>query len=330
MTGQADLTTRGVVSTRGVVLAVSDIVGWNWPAAAATAGLNTIATHGSPSEIVLFMQSEAGKAFRTQCSTLGIAVEHELHALRELLPRDLFAKDASLFRMTDDGHRVPDANLCVHSKAALDICCERAVELAKALKPTTGRYFFWPDDGQPMCRCPRCRAFSDSDQALIFENRLLTALRAIEPSASVAHLAYANTFEPPSVIRPEPGIFLEFAPILRRYDLPLCERPACLEVPGSPNHRMQLDTLDRNLAVFGTTGAQALEYWLDVSRFSNWTREKITAVPWNRAVVESDVDTYRRHGVVNMTTFAVWMDAEYVQRFGIDPLREYGATLSPV
>src|SRR5262249_5680569 len=79
------------------------------------------------------------------------------------------------------------------------------------LRPTTWRYFFWGDDNQPWCRCPRCRELSDSDQALVFENYLLKALRQRDPKAQLAHLAYANTLSPPARVRPELAVFLEYA-----------------------------------------------------------------------------------------------------------------------
>ena len=36
---------------------------------------------------------------------------------------------------------------------------ENAVAIAKMLRPTTGRYFFWGDDGKPWCRCPECKGY---------------------------------------------------------------------------------------------------------------------------------------------------------------------------
>ena len=149
----------------------------------------------------------------------------------------LFQKDKSLFRMNEKGERVPDANLCVHSSNALDIAAENALKFARSLQPTTGRYFFWGDDGQPWCRCDRCRDLTDSDQSLLFENHLMKALRGIDSKASLAHLAYANTLSPPRAVKPEPGIFLEYAPIKRRYDIPYKQQtapdqPDALSCPG--------------------------------------------------------------------------------------------------
>ncbi|OQB37518.1 MAG: hypothetical protein BWY06_02341 [Candidatus Latescibacteria bacterium ADurb.Bin168] len=313
--------------TRGVVLALSDITSWSWPEEASAAGLTTIATHGMAGDSAEFMQSEVGEEFRTRCERAGVEIEHELHAARELLPRELVAHHPDMFRMNEAGDRVPDANLCVHSQEALEMCCQNATALARALAPTTGRHFFWIDDGQPMCRCPRCRSYSDSDQALILENRLLTILRKDNPEATLAHLAYANTLWPPTDVKPLPGVFLEFAPIQRRYDLPFGVRDARSDREKAPSHGEQLDALDANLELFGAEGAQALEYWLDVSRFSGWNRANVARIAWDKRIVEADATLYHDRGVRNVTTFAVWLDGDYVRRFGTPLLREYGDAL---
>ena len=120
--------------------------------------------------------------------------------MREFLPRDLFARDKGLFRKNEKGERLADANLCVHSSAALDIAAENAVRFARQLRPTTVRYFFWGDDGQPWCRCPRCRELTDSDQAILFENHLLKALRGLDPKATLG-----ESLPTPTPCRRRPG-----------------------------------------------------------------------------------------------------------------------------
>jgi len=197
--------------TRGVVVVVRDLQTLDWPARAQQAGLTTIATHIFPHEIAAYLQTESGQAFLADCRRRGLQVEHELHALSDLLPRELFAKDPAMFRMDEKGQRLPDCNLCVHSAAALAVVAENAVRYTRLLPSTTGRYFYWLDDGRPMCRCPQCRGLSDSDQALLVENRVLAAIRSVEPHATLAHLAYATTLAAPAQVQPDPGIFLEFA-----------------------------------------------------------------------------------------------------------------------
>jgi len=307
--------------TRGVIISPSDLAMWPWPAKAKQAGLTSIATHVAPAQAEQFVRTDPGRAFLEACRGLRLEVEYEQHALSDLLPRGLFEKEPALFRMDDKGQRTADANLCVSSPSAVAIACENAVKFSKALHPTTGRYFYWIDDGRPMCRCPKCRGLSDSDQALLLENAMIEALRKTEPGATLAHLCYHNTLKPPTQIKPEPGIFLEFAPIARRYDRPLSDR----ELPA---HAAFLDLLDANLAVFGSEGAQALEYRLDVSRFSGWNRSTLKQIPWNGEVFRDDLATYAKRGIRHITTFACWLDGDYAARFGEPPLSEYGEGFS--
>lgn len=312
--------------TRGAVIVVGDMETYDWPALAKESGLNTLATHIRPSEIAAFVRTEAGQRFLDGCQRHGISVEHELHALDDLLPRGLFDKDPTMFRMDEKGERVRKANLCVHSVQALEVVAENAARYTRELRSTTGRYFYWIDDGQPMCLCPKCRGFSESDQALLLENHMLRAIRRVDERASLAHLAYARTLAAPTQVRPEPGIFLEFAPIERRYDTPLAQRAVPTERKNM-THGQLLDALDANLAWFGRDGAQALEYWLDVSRFSAWKRAKTVEIPWRAEVFADDLATYARRGIRHVTTFAAWLDGDYVKRWGIAPVRAYGKGL---
>lgn len=306
--------------TRGLVLVPEDFSLFDWPERAARAGLTTVALHhsSSPGAVVKFVESESGQDVLSRCRRLGLHVEYELHAMRELLPRPLFGKDPSLFRMDEKGVRVADVNCCVHSSRALEVISENAVRLAQKLRPTTGRYFFWGDDGVPWCRCPQCRALSDSEQALVVENHVVKALRRTYERATLAHLAYHNTLQPPAQVQPHPSVFLEYAPIHRRYDIPYADQ-AGAEAPDA------LPALDRNLMVFPKETAQVLEYWLDVSRFSKW-RRPAERLPWHRDVFISDLKTYAARGIRHVTTFAVWVDAEYVKTYG-EPafIAEYGA-----
>lgn len=313
---------RAFFKTRGVVLTTKDLKEVNWPQIAKEAGLSTIGTHVTPSEVAEFVRSEAGQRFLDECKQLGIQVEHELHAMKDLLPRDLFAKNPEMFRMNENGERVGDYNCCVHSKEGLEVIRRNAVEYSRILRSTTGRYFYWIDDGSPMCKCPKCHDYSDSDQALIIENAIIKALRMDDNNASLAHLAYLHTMPPPTQVKPEPGVFLEFAPIERSWSYPLKNKEAIGR--GKIPHGKTLEYLDANLEVFPRETAQALEYWLDVSMFSEWTRPA-KRLPWNPDVFRSDLDTYAKRGIRHVTTFAAWIDGDYVNRFGQPEfVKEYG------
>ncbi len=142
---------------RGVILDPHDLESVEWVKLAAENGINTIGTHMAPgskamcAEISEFILSEKGQASLAECEKYGIDVEHQLHAMKELLPRELFAEDSTMFRMNEEGRRVADVNCCVHSEHALDIIVKNAVEFAKVLRPTNHRYYYWLDDGKPVC-----------------------------------------------------------------------------------------------------------------------------------------------------------------------------------
>ena len=147
------------------------------------------------------------------------------------------------------------------------------------------------------------------------------ALGSHDARAQLAHLAYSTTLAAPRQIKPAPNVFLEYAPIARRYDIPYTE-----QMEG----RDGLANLDANLKVFPAATAQVLEYWLDVSRFSRWKRPAVR-MPWNREVFLADLKAYAARGIHHVTSFACYIDADYVRRYG-EPreILEYGAGLRQI
>ena len=317
-------------TTRGVVLLPSDLVDVDWPQIAYAAGLSTIGVHGGPADVVEFIKGEHGARFIERCQDLKLDVEYQLHATRDLLPRELFEKDPAMFRMDDDGNRVPDANCCPSSGDGLAVIGENAVKFAELLRPTTHRYFYWPDDAAPTCKCSQCRIYSDSEQAVIVENAILAALRKIDMQANLSHLAYVGTLSPPQNVQPEPGLFLEFAPIERSWADPLSAKSVIGRTGAGrrpTSHGQTLELLDGNLERFPRETAQILEYWLDASLHSKWNRPSVQ-VPWNADVLRDDLKTYAQRGVRHVTSFAAWIDGDYVRRFGAPEfVSKYGAEL---
>jgi hypothetical protein len=294
-------------------------------------GINTIGTHIRPLQVAEFIRSEKGEKFLADCEKYDICVEHQLHAMGELLPRELFAQDSAMFRMNGLGNRVSDCNFCVHSQKALDIVAENAVYYTRLLPSGNHRYYYWMDDYAPVCACPKCSGYSASDQALIVENRIIKELRKHDPEAQLAHLAYGLTYAAPRRVKPEEGIFLEFAPIDdRSWEKPFAEEQGSKEL---------MQCLKDNLKVFPAETAVVLEYWLDESQFMRMERHKgkndkyvngRVKLPWTKEVFESDMDTYANLGIRNITTFAVNFDDKYLEAYNTDMqfLKEYGEGLN--
>ncbi|MBI3860992.1 MAG: DUF4838 domain-containing protein [Planctomycetia bacterium] len=292
---------------RGVVMVPETLTLENWPGRAKQAGLNTFVLHHpeSPEALLQYVRSDPGKVLLAQCTAARINVEFDFHAMRDLVPRELFDKDPSLFRMDDQGRRTPVRNFCVHSAAALQTASENAVKYARAFPTTTGCFYYWSDACAAWCRCPKCRDLSDSDQLLVVENALVAALRKAQPEAKVAHLACHASMPAPQQIKPAPGVFLQYAPVRRRYDIPYSEQTGRDEVDS-------LWFLEQNLKVFPAKTAQVLEYWIDVTRFPPGTGP----LPWNRDRFLADLKTYTSLGIRHFKSFANGVDAGYVKRHG--------------
>ena len=301
---------------RGVVVYPGDVTSLGtgeWEKRIRLGGLRTLGLHAATSNdpidsLEAFVRSAAGQEFLALCEREGVAVEYELHALETLLPRELFASHPEYFRMDETGERVADYNLCFSSEEAIEAMRPQLERLLAWMRPSSHRYFLWPDDKQnKYCSCERCRALSPSEQTLLFENRLLALLREYDPEATLAHLAYHQTLDAPLRVRATEGIFLEYAPILRDYADPLPEA--------------ELAALQDNLLAFRPATQHILEYWLDESMNARWKRPERPLLSFDPTLCARDVALYRRQGACSLTNFATWLDGPYVSQHGpTDPL----------
>ena len=120
-------------------------------------------------------------------------------------------------------------------------------------------------------------------------------------------------------IRPEEGIFLEYAPIDRdsafALDDPSCWKNVCQTAP-----------LRELLEVFGTKDAQVLEYWMDNSRFYGW-RHPFGELPFYQGVLRRDAAFYASRGFESVTSFGCGLNAAYARDYGEAPMLEYGRIL---
>jgi hypothetical protein len=156
---------------------------------------------------------------------------------------------------------------------------------------------------------------------LPFTSMPLVALATAAVAARLVpmELAYVNTMAAPQKVKPAEGVFLEYAPIHRRSDAPLEQQR---QLPEG------LAALDAHLKVFPAATAQVLEYWLDVSRFSQWQRPAVR-LPWRPEIVAADVRAYGKRGIRHITSFAAWVDGAYQKRFGdLDFIAGYGQQLA--
>ena len=266
-------------------------------------------------ELIAYVNSETGKNYLDRLRALGLKVEFEYHAMSWLLPREEFHSHPDWFRMDGQGERTPDVNLCPSNSEALSYIEDRAELLAHALPTDTGKYYIWQDDVEGKgCCCPKCKKLSISDQILLMMHAVLKGLRRTDPVARLSYLAYFDTLEVPH-IRPEDGIFLEFAPFKRNLSLPLNH-------PASPDNLSQSKTLLPLLAHFGKRDSCALEYWIDNSLQSDFKRPPKELI-LHQDVILQDIAFYKSLGFEKITSFAGYLDDEYCRLYGEPPVRRY-------
>lgn len=255
----------------------------------------------------------------------GVEIEWVLHALSMMLPRKLFETHPEYFRMNEEGVRTADYNLCVSNPEGLERLSQGAEEMAKHLFVENGRYHLWLDDvAKSACYCDKCRQLSRADQALVTYNAILRGLKRQDPNAKLCYLAYHDANALPTQVKPEPGIFLEYAPFNREFDSPIYD-------PKSEKNEREHRYLKDLLALFGTEGSQVLDYWLDNSLFSEWKKPPKEFKLYKETML-ADIKYYYDLGFETVTTFGCYLGKDYMELYG-DPAEHvltYGKALKDV
>ena len=312
---------------RGIIIHPDELE-WSWVERLQEARLNVLALH-PPGGANAHLTLEAAihhrllpqtQAIFNQLNHMGVEIEYEAHTMGWLLPRSLHAVKPEWFRMNENGERVADYNLCASNPEALDYVAARAEQLARMLNVDSDRYFFWLDDvSNCACHCEKCRSLSVSDQQLIVTNAILRGIRRYKASAKICYLAYHEAIAAPQIVEPLRGVFLEYAPFHRNAHKPLLD-PNCAE------NAQEARSLQPLLSYFGTRDSQVLEYWMDNSMYSNWTKPP-KQFALDEAVMQEDVKAYRSMGFESITSFGCYLGADYRELWGEPPVKRYGEIL---
>ena len=302
----------------GVVLVPEDL---KWSGWKKTFGpvFKCLNLHGSTAKLVEYVKTKKWKDLLRLLERRDVDVEYIIHICSDFVPRSLFGKNPELFRMDGEGRRTPNANFCPSSPDVIGVIDISLTKYLKSFKPTTGRYHFLPDDSQPWCSCPRCRRFSVSDQQLMFSNILAKLLRQRDDAARIMYCSYKPAHGTPQV-KAEPNVFLGYAPIERNYRIAFADR-------RSPVNASLSGEFPDLMKHFGERDSEVFEYWLDVSRFSNWKRPACRINVPNR-VIQSDLRFYSSAGFENISVLGVWLDKTYVKTYDDAPLRNFIEVLS--
>ena len=312
----------------GSVLVHPDELDAVWIERCCALGIPRIGLHpvGGPhadeslADLLARMEDPDYRAILDAAADAGLEIEYEMHAARYFLPLSVLEAHPDWQRVNENGERTTELNFCVTNRDALDYYAQSAVRTAKKLYRSTYRYFFWMDDAKGGgCHCPACSAYSASDQQLLVMNRVLAALREEIPDATLAYLGYVDCLVPPEKVMPAEGIFLEYAPIERDFHAPLASQDA-------ERNRDQNAHLAELLKLFGSDTAKVLDYWLDNSLFSGWTKPPKPFCE-DKAVVAADFAYYRSLGFTDISTFACYLGPDYIALHGAPDITGFAAAL---
>jgi hypothetical protein len=251
----------------------------------------------------------------------GIDVEYGGHVLQLLLPRDAFADHPEYFPAGDDGVRAASGNLCVSNPDAVALV--RAGALAYVREhPENELLHIWGADVRrgAWCRCGQCRELPPQIQYMEIVNAIASELATDSNAPPIAYLAYHDTIEPHSGLKPRDNVWFEWAPRERCYSHAI-DDPAC-EI--NPRY---LESLKRYIEIFDGRG-HIFEYYADAILFGGLG----FATP---SVVASDLRAYLRLGMTSVSclTFGAYsvmaypVNLEAFVRGSVNPAFDPGATL---
>lgn len=314
-----------MIERRGLVIHPHEL-DERWLDEFAVLGLNVLGLHpvgGRESDAYvqrMLQQREKMGSLLDKARAMGLTIEYEMHALSFMMPRSLFAEHPTWFRMNREGARIADFNICAGSEEGLAWLGDRAAELALQLPAENHLYYFWLDDvASYSCHCEHCRHLSPSDQQLMIVNAMQRGIRKVDPQACVAYLAYVDTLRVPTRVKPDAGVFLEYAPFRRKLNRPI-DDATC---PENVSERTGLEDL---LAFFGPENAKVLDYWTDNSLLSGWVYPP-KPFTLHADVMRQDVAFYRSLGFHSITAFGCYLGKDYIDLHGKPDLSAYGKIL---
>lgn len=314
------------MNKRGIIILYTDF-SRDWLPLLRVCGINTLGLHalycnGGVEGLVKWLSNEEVRKDIEFFEENGIEVEYEMHALDWLLPRSLFAAHPDWFRMNDIGERTKDWNCCVSNEEGLSYIESSAFRYAKLLAQKSHNYYIWRDDTKDgLCHCELCRKYNGADQNMLVMKYILKGIKQYDPQAKLSFLTYQDSFDVP-LITPDKDMFLEFAPIERNHFVSITARDT--------QNEKNREILERLLKIFPAETAQALEYFLDVSLFCQWQREKAGPLQIDEKRLNADVAYYSSLGIKNISTFAAFMDCEWLHRYGTNAIEVYGKIVNEI
>ena len=186
---------------------------------------------------------------------------------------------------------------CPDDSAALEQSVERFEKYLVKAPASLRQFFLWPEDENlPGCPSRKYQDYTVSDLTLNFSNQMNRILQTKRPGAEFAFIAYLRTVAPPQHVKPDPGVILEWAPMLQSFDVALND-------PSSPVNVQLKQQLEAYLRIFSPDKTQVLGYWLDDTLFS---RSGLGNLAFRPEALQKELKYYNSLGIRDITSFGVF------------------------
>ena len=229
----------------------------------------------------------------------GIDAEYGGHVLPLLLPRERFDDRPDFFPAADDGARMATGNLCVSNPDALSLVSEGALAYTRE-HPENELLHIWGADVRTgaWCRCAQCRDLPPQLQYMKVVNSIAAKLADDTNAPRVAYLAYHDTIDPRTGLKPLENVSFEWAPRERCYSHAIDDS----DCETNPRY---LESLKRYLEIFDGRG-HVFEYYADAILFCGLG----FATP---SVIARDLRCYRSLGITSISclTFGAYSVLAY-------------------
>ena len=209
-----------------------------------------------------------------------------VHTFNQLVPPDQYAAQHPEYFSMIDGKRT-SRQLCLTNPDVVKIATAAVLQMLKD-NPHTEIAEVSPNDGGGHCMCPACAAIdaengSPSGSLITFVNQIAEAVEREHPRAWVSTLAYLDTVDAPTKVRPRRNVVVRLCDDLHSWRYPL------IDFVSSPYPESQRY---RDAIIAWSKIADNLSIWDYFVNFSHY----LAPMP-NMHVLQPSVRFYVEHNV---------------------------------
>lgn len=231
-----------------------------------------------------------------------------VHTFNTLVPPDQYFQEHPEYFMMNNGQRTPQ-QLCLSHPEVVRIATENLLRILRE-HPHTEIVEVSPNDGGGHCTCPECARIdaengSPAGSLITFVNRIAEAVERERPEVMVSTLAYLDTVDAPTKVRPRHNVAVRLCNDLHSWRYPF----TCFATDTQPESQRYREAL-----VGWSRICENIHIWDYFVNFSHY----LAPMP-NMDILQPSVDFYLAHHVTG-----IMMQASY-QGFGGEfaPLRAW-------